>query len=629
MEHDLEHLLGQTLAGWKLTHLLGAGGMAVVFRGENTLNRKLVRSIKIVRPEYADNPEFRARFATEAMLLERLHHPNVVRFYALREDRLGDEDYLVMELEYLEGHSLSTVLLRATVPPPLSEIARWMLEASEGVAAAHALGIIHRDLKPDNLFLTKQGAVKVLDFGVARAMDDVDRQLRMTRPGTVPGSPAYLAPEVCDGGGPGKATDVYALGISFAELLLGYHPYETPGEKPRTAPQMLFAHIHEPLPRLRSARPDAPASLEAFIAKATAKKPKDRFADAAEFAAVLGSLMEELSTPAGPAPIVRTEFAVPKMRSTPAPPETEAAPARGPRRARLAFVALALAGGLGVGIIASRFAREGARTTTPTPAPVPDAGRASTARVAADANDFVTIEAAPVGVLLGVPADAPADIRGFRPASDVSAPTYAFAIQSREVSWAELDPFVAEVPGFTRPDRVPADAAARARLPATGVPWSIARAYCRSLGGDLPTEEEWELAARGTALAPYPWGGTFRADGAHVFAGENAEVRPVATSPQDRRAVAGGALFDLAGNAREWTRDLYREDAPSAIAERDARLTFRAIRGLPLHGAPREDAAPPTTAHREALCADGPCPEDERATLREVGFRCVRPASSP
>ena len=138
MEQDLEHLLGRTLAGFYLTHLLGSGGMAVVFRGENAINRKLVRSIKIVRPEFADDPEFRARFASEAMILERLHHPNVVGFFGLREDSFDDEPFLVMELEYLEGHTLSTVLLRSTVTPPITEIARWMLDASEGVAAAHA-----------------------------------------------------------------------------------------------------------------------------------------------------------------------------------------------------------------------------------------------------------------------------------------------------------------------------------------------------------------------------------------------------------------------------------------------------------------------------------------------------------
>ena len=627
MEQDLEHLLGRTLAGFYLTHLLGSGGMAVVFRGENAINRKLVRSIKIVRPEFADDPEFRARFASEAMILERLHHPNVVGFFGLREDSFDDEPFLVMELEYLEGHTLSTVLLRSTVTPPITEIARWMLDASEGVAAAHALGVVHRDLKPDNIFLTKLGVVKVLDFGVARALDDSGRSVRMTRPGTVPGSPAYLAPEICDGGTPSAATDVYSLGVSFAELLLGYHPYEVPGEKPRTTPQMLFAHIHEPLPRLRDALPDAPPSLEAFLNKATAKKPKDRFASAAEFAHALRALMPELSAPtAGPA-IIRTEFAVPKMESLRRTNPPDAGASDGPSTRMKIWLALAVAGGLGVGAAGAYFG--GVRQAPPTVAtPVADAGMRDAGDIRTPTNPFVRIAAAPFGLVLGVPEDTRSGTTGFRPTREITAPTYAYAIQAHEVTWAELDPHLASDPSFVRPSWVPAEPSVRASLPATGVPWNVARAFCRSLGADLPSEEEWELAARGPSLAPYPWGDApLTPVGTHAYAGEDARVRPVMTSPSDKRTIGADVVYDLAGNAREWTRDLYRADEPGqdeSFVHRGSQ-TIRAVRGLPMRARLSSGTAVATVAHRTPLCAEGECPRAAESERENVGFRCVRP----
>jgi formylglycine-generating enzyme required for sulfatase activity len=221
-------------------------------------------------------------------------------------------------------------------------------------------------------------------------------------------------------------------------------------------------------------------------------------------------------------------------------------------------------------------------------------------------------------------------LTGFRPAANIKAPSGAFEIQQHEVSWSELEPWLAQHPEhrFQPPPGTPASPEDRARLPVTGVPWATARAYCRSLGGDLPGEEQWEYAARGPSRRPYPWGASpLDLQRTHAYQGPGARPRPVMTSEQDRTAgPAARAIHDLMGNAREWTLDLYRADGDGAVeawVQADGRA-FRAIRGLPLSRPapsrlPREGAAV-----RDALCASGACPADVDEARRSVGFRCVR-----
>lgn len=341
MGADLEHLLGRTLAGFRLSHLLGSGTSAVVFRGENLLHRELVRSLKILRPEAATNPASRARFVEEATVLARIEHPNVVRCHGLREDRLDGEDLLVMELDYLEGHSLGTVMLRSVAPPSTTEIVGWIHDASLGLAAAHALGIVHRDVRPDNLFLTRDGVVKVLDFGFARDVDETTSNGRLGRAGEAPGAIAYFAPEICEGGTPTPASDVYAMGLTLAELLLGHHPFDPPGQKPRTGPQMAFAQRHDAVPRLRSARADVPDALEAIVRRATEKRARDRFPDASALARALEGLQPSEPRAEAARAAVRTEFVMPKMRST-YPPAEPARPAVVTSNARRFAVAVAV-----------------------------------------------------------------------------------------------------------------------------------------------------------------------------------------------------------------------------------------------------------------------------------------------
>jgi len=628
---DANQLLNTDLAGFRLTKLIGEGGMALVFRGENLLNPKIVRAIKVVRPELAGRPEFAKRFAEEALILENLSHPNVVKFYGLRTDRRGTDLLLVMELELLAGEALSSVMRQSTNPPALRDAVTWLLRATDGVAAAHALGIVHRDIKPDNLFLTTAGDVKVLDFGIARALDEVDRRTKLTAVGTVPGTVAYMAPEVCNGGEPGAAADVYALGISLVEMLFGYHPFAAPGAAFKSSTQLMFAHVNHPLTKLRSVRRDAPPQLEAVVERATAKDPAQRYATARELAEALRGVAATLPGVAGSAALaIHTEFAVPQI-SQPQSTTSAVQISRATRPIRpMLFAAAGIAGVLALGAGSAALwsaARTPSSTATPgDPPTVASPADGVTAAPTLDDTQWVRITPAS-GWVAGVSSDrTPIEVRGFRPSRALTAPTRAFEIQRSEVRWAQLDPWLARNSGqhFAPPTSAPADPTERASLAASSVPWDTARLYCRSIGGSLPTEEQWEYAARGKERRPFPWGAQpidlFRT---RVFGGVSAMVGAPGESDQD---MTPEGIVDMLGNAQEWTIDLYRDDLPGQDESwvQSGGLTFRAIRGLPYREVRAASLPAEATAWRDALCATGPCDASTAQVLQHVGFRCVR-----
>lgn len=269
-------LTGKEIAGFRVTSLLGAGAMATVYRGENVMDAAIGRALKVIHPELSASPEFVQRFTEEARTLERLDHPNIVRFYGIRRS----DGYLVMELELLTGAPVSKLLADHGRPMPPDVVHQWLIGATAGVAFAHGMGVVHRDLKPENLFCTSSGVIKVLDFGLARAVDDLERQRRLTVAGVVAGSPAYMAPEVCNGQMPTAAADVYALGLTAYELLLGHHPLLPPGNDHKSATQLMFGQVQAVFPPIQHLRPSVPPLLSDAIERALAKDPAHRFAHA-------------------------------------------------------------------------------------------------------------------------------------------------------------------------------------------------------------------------------------------------------------------------------------------------------------------------------------------------------------
>jgi serine/threonine protein kinase len=310
-ESDDELLVGKPLGDYQLLALLGTGTSAHVYRGEKTRERNTVfRAIKVIHKD--QTRKLKGRFSEEERLLEDLRHDNIVRFF-----KAGNNDgYLWMELELLEGKTLRVLLdeyRSRNECPPIKRMIEILLHAARGVAFAHEYknGVVHRDIKPDNIFVVENGNAKVLDFGIARALDDADREnVTMTGVGP-PGSAPYMPPESWEKKRPTRASDVYSLGITLMEAIAGIHPFEEPGQGKPSAMACMKAHAEGKIKPLRQLRPDAPKSLEKVAAKATAKKPEQRYVSAKEFVEALESVLGDVRAKDetryrsnGPSPIV-------------------------------------------------------------------------------------------------------------------------------------------------------------------------------------------------------------------------------------------------------------------------------------------------------------------------------------
>ncbi|WP_405491076.1 protein kinase domain-containing protein [Streptomyces sp. NBC_00096] len=260
---------------YRLTHRLGRGGMAEVFAAEDVRLGRTV-AVKLLRPDLAEDPVSKARFTREAQSVAGLNHHAVVAVYDSGEDRVGPNvvPYIVMEL--VEGRTIRDLLISAEAPGPDQAliIVSGVLEA---LAYSHQHGIVHRDIKPANVIITDTGAVKVMDFGIARALHGA--QSTMTQTGMVMGTPQYLSPEQALGKAVDHRSDLYATGCLLYELLALRPPFT--GETPLS---VVYQHVQDaPIPP--SQLPEGhqiPQELDGLVMRSLAKDPDDRFQSAEE-----------------------------------------------------------------------------------------------------------------------------------------------------------------------------------------------------------------------------------------------------------------------------------------------------------------------------------------------------------
>ncbi len=278
-------LTGELIDGrYQLEKLIAAGGMASIYAAMDTrLDRRV--AVKIMHPHLANDEEFVNRFIKEAKATAALNHPNVVAIQDQGWNEGGSPAVFIV-MEFIDGNTLRDYLFeRRTLS--LDEVLRYLIPVVGALAEAHDKGIIHRDIKPENILISKDGRVKIADFGLARGAQLGSTQT--VESSVVLGSVSYLSPEQVQRGISDARSDIYALGIVLFELLTGRKPYE--GETPI---QIAYMHVNEKVPSARIFKPDIPENIDLVIAKATSVNPDQRYKDARELLNVLRSIQEEL-----------------------------------------------------------------------------------------------------------------------------------------------------------------------------------------------------------------------------------------------------------------------------------------------------------------------------------------------
>lgn len=272
------------LAGrYEVRSMIGRGGMAQVHLGFDTRLSRVV-AIKMLRTDLARDSIFQTRFRREAQAAASLNHPNIVAVYDTGEEDVTTPDgstvsvpYIVME--YVEGHTVRD-LLAGGAPVPIDEAVEIISGVLSALEYSHVHGLVHRDIKPGNIMLTNTGKIKVMDFGIARAL--TDSQATMTQTNAVVGTAQYLSPEQAHGDPVDARSDIYSTGCVLFELLTGQPPF-----KGDSAVAVAYQHVSEIPPKPSSITSDVPDSIDRVVLKALAKNRDDRYSSAEEMRADL------------------------------------------------------------------------------------------------------------------------------------------------------------------------------------------------------------------------------------------------------------------------------------------------------------------------------------------------------
>ena len=310
-----DYTTGQKLGDYEILGVLGAGGMGKVYKVRNTISDR-VEAMKILLPNLADQKDLADRFLREIKLLASLNHPNIA---ALRT-ALTLDNQLVMIMEYVDGVTLASRLQQG--PVPVADAVYYIDQVLAALVYAHQMNVVHRDIKPGNMMLTPQGAVKLMDFGIARPGNEAG----MTITGTTLGSLNYMSPEQVKGESVDARSDLYSVGLSLYEILTGRLPFR--GDSGYSLMVAQLQQLPEPPIVLR---PELPQALNDIILMVLAKEPAKRFQSATALRNALKTALPQGVAPLGAGrsgvPSATTIFMDPTAAATvpSAPPPTAAA----------------------------------------------------------------------------------------------------------------------------------------------------------------------------------------------------------------------------------------------------------------------------------------------------------------
>jgi len=283
VDRQAEPTIGTTIGKYAIRSFLGEGGMGAVYLAFDPLIEREV-AIKVLTHEVSKHPASLQRFLGEARAIGRLNHPNVVSIYDI--DQWNGRYFLVME--FLSGGSLAeSVETRGALD--WKEACEVIAQAANGLAAAHGAGMVHRDIKPENLMRTKDGIVKVVDFGLSKLTEAADdTRTAVTKAGQILGTPHYMSPEQFESKEIDARADIYGLGATLFRLLTGRYPYH---DCPSVV-QVMTAHLTKPAPVPTQFSSSIPKECDRIVARAMAKRAADRYSTATELATELLALVQ-------------------------------------------------------------------------------------------------------------------------------------------------------------------------------------------------------------------------------------------------------------------------------------------------------------------------------------------------
>ena len=266
---------------YQIIRKLGEGSYGIVYLADEVALDRPV-ALKIIRPEHLRSPAVAQAFNDEARLVAKLDHPHIVPIYALEKEELGGQLLHYMVMPYMEEGDLQTVLSRGG--QDFQQKLRWMCQIADGLAYAHRHLIMHRDLKPQNIFVHRQD-IKIGDFSLARASGSTREMSGLQ------GTLAYMSPEQIQGGCADFPSDIYALGVTYYQILTGDLPYDA-----EETEAMFWQHVKAPIPSARAVNPEVPHALDRLVQRMMAKNPASR-PSADEVAKALSKLQDELQKP--------------------------------------------------------------------------------------------------------------------------------------------------------------------------------------------------------------------------------------------------------------------------------------------------------------------------------------------
>ncbi len=591
-------LIGQNLGRYQILETLGAGGMATVYKAYDIRLEREV-AIKVIRRESFPSDEMETllkRFEREAKSLGRLSHPNIVGVIDY-----GDYEglpYLVMV--YLSGGTLKD---RLGKPIPWREAIQMIIPIAHALEYVHSQNIINRDVKPSNILLTETGQPMLTDFGLVKLFGQQEKDSTgLTSSGTGLGTPDYMAPEQWTGE-PTAQSDLYSLGVVLYEMITGHRPYTAD-----TPAGVLLKQATESLPLPKQYIPDLPKDVESVLLRALAKDPNDRYSD-------MHTFIEELQNLLAGREVIASTFKTSRLRDqmTGKVKRIQGSdPQSSPQKKFIfpaliitaigAFVLLLTLGGgywlLTTPGILSPISTPTQRQVLPSPTEIPftatlpptimptitpteETSLPTETPIPEEIRDIknVPMRLIPAGEFT-MGSDDTGDV-GSRPAQEVYVD--AFYMDKFEVTNEMYDACVYAVE-CRRPQQ--GGSATRntyfanpvyANFPVLYVDWKMANTYCEWRGARLPTEAEWEKAARGTDARLYPWGNDEPDCNLANHVGCVADTTPV-DQHEDGQSPYG--IYGMAGNVWEWTSTLFkpypykaddgRED-PDSLGERIAR----------------------------------------------------------